>query len=65
MTTIYTPEEEQRIADRVRAKQPGETDSDIAKELGIHERKVQYVRKDVVEVEYRLERNRVAMMPWR
>jgi hypothetical protein len=65
MTTVYTPEDEKRIADRIRAKQPGETDSDIARDLGIHERKVQYVRKDVVEVKYRQARNKVAMMPWR
>lgn len=62
---VYTPEDEKRIADRIRAKKPGETDSDIAKELGIHERKVQYVRKDVVEVERRLARNKVATMAWR
>lgn len=58
MTTIYTPEDEQRIADRIRSKHSGETDADIARELGIHERKVQYIRREVVEVERQHARNR-------
>lgn len=64
MPIIYTENDEAIIADRIRNKQPGETDADIGRELGIHERKVQYIRREVVEVERQQARNRVACMPW-